>query len=109
MPARLLTRLIVTAALTVLCMPSQARADGDFQSKRFTLGDNKGSASFSATISSDNRGVWVDVRGQESISDQPSTAPPSIAPAPLANSAPEAGMTNAAGPADTGAPAGPTI
>jgi len=83
-------------------------ADGDFHSSRFVTGDNKDGTSFSATITTTDRGIWIDVRGQETVQGQaptPQNAPPAApaaAPAPAPASAAPAAQ-------QAPPPAGPTI
>ena len=92
--------LAVLVALSIIS-PSPVAADGGGNGTRTDFGENKDHASFTATITTNDRGIWIDIHGQQS--SPPETPAASTAPVPVsAPSAPPPPPANAQ-------PAGPTI
>lgn len=99
---------LVVAFGVVSALPSPiARADGD-EGSHYVVWANKDRASFNAKITSDDRGVYIDVRGQETIPGQ-TAVPASAPPAPANTSAAPATPTGGGPIQSQGAPAGPSI
>lgn len=75
----------------ILC-PSVAHAESDSRLGHIVVGENKEGASFSATITTNDRGVWIEVHGERSSSGQPGPSPAAqvqpAAPGPSAQNAP---------------------
>lgn len=70
--------------LFLVVSPGVAHAEGDSLPGHIVVGENKEGASFSATITSNDRGVWIDVHGERTSSGQtaPSPVPQAQAAAP---------------------------
>ncbi|HLG72491.1 MAG TPA: hypothetical protein VK009_18900 [Chloroflexota bacterium] len=83
-------------------VPAAVRADSGDWGSRVEVGENKRDASFTATITTSNQGIWVDVHGQSNAPAHAAAAPASAAPAPTTNFASTAPPSSApaAQPAD---------
>ena len=83
-------RLLIMLTLVVSGVPLAVQADNDTPGDHVVLRENKERASFSASITTDDHGVWVTVHGQQAGSatapapQAPAAAPASSAPAPVA-------------------------
>ena len=91
--------LVCVGIAAILVMPpAETKADGDAEGSHFVVWEHKDRTTFSATITSNDQGVWIDVRGQESVPGQakapsaaPVAAPPSSAPPATPQTPPPSG------------------
>src|SRR5579883_2770485 len=107
MSMRLWVAAFTALSYSIAALPRPAQADSSDWGSRVQVGENKRDASFNATITTNNQGIWVDVHGQSNAPPQVAAAPASPAPAPAAN--PPSGPPPSAAPAPQPADDRPAI